>query len=333
MLTSTTSVSLSPPKSSSPSDQAPLLVVTTNSNQSITSSTQPQLPTPKATKLDEGVYLTDTGLAQLKSIRVKPLPKKSAAANATTMATNAKSKRGGLANYIMGGIKRNNSNSIQDDDMMGNSVTGGGSGTSDDEGTKKTPATVPTAKAAKGYNGIGGFHVKIRGQRRRQDQSSLNNDLVQDDNIHDESSSTNKRKRDRRPLKKKSILEEHMPPEMQEAFFGNDLAEKSRLMAQHNIPIVPLQLNDQTPINNNNNEYTIKLDHDTVNRFLIKKATKLALAVKEEQRQQQQQQQQPPPPPQPIASVPTPSNAIQAPTMGTADDENDMRMRQREKSL
>ncbi|CAF4868836.1 unnamed protein product, partial [Rotaria magnacalcarata] len=80
-----------------------------------------------------------------------------------------------------------------------------------------------------------------------------------------------------------SVLEEYMPPDMQEAFFGSDLAEKSRLMAQNHIPIVPLQLHDQT-INNNNNEYTIKLDHDTVNRFLIKKATKLALAVKEEQR-------------------------------------------------
>ncbi len=123
--------------------------MTTNANQIITA--QPQLPTPKATKLDEGVYLTDTGLAQLKSIRVKPLPKKAAAA--TAMTTNTKSKRGGLANYIMGGVKRNNSNSIQDDDIMGNSATGGGSGTSDDEGTKKTTATVPTAKAAKGYNG------------------------------------------------------------------------------------------------------------------------------------------------------------------------------------
>jgi hypothetical protein len=164
--------------------------------------------------------------------------------------------------------------------------------------------------------GIGGFHVKIRGQRRRQDPSSLNSDL-QDDNMHDETSATNKRKRDRRPLKKKSVLEEHMPPEMQEAFFGIDLAEKSRLMAQHHLPIVPLQLNDQTTINNNNNtnEYTIKLDHDTVNRFLIKKATKLALSVKEEQRQQ------------PVASVPTPSSTLPPPTMTTTDDETDMRKR------
>ncbi len=145
------SSSSSPPKSSSPSDQAPLLVVATNANQ--VPSAQPQLPTPKATKLDEGVYLTDTGLAQLKSIRVKPLPKKAAAAATTAMTINAKSKRGGLANYIMGGVKRNNSNSIQDDEMMGNSATGGGSGTSDDEGTKKTTATVPTAKATKGYTG------------------------------------------------------------------------------------------------------------------------------------------------------------------------------------
>ena len=143
---------MSSPKSSSPSDQAPLLVVATNLsalNQSIGS--QPQLPTPKATKLDEGVYLTDTGLSQLKSIRVKPLPKKAAAAIA--VAGNSKLKRGSQANYIVGGVKRNNSSSIQDDEMLGNSVTGGGSGTSDDEGTKKATATVPTAKAAKGYTG------------------------------------------------------------------------------------------------------------------------------------------------------------------------------------
>ena len=93
--------------------------------------------------MDEGVYLTDTGLAQLKSIRVKPLPKK--AAIATAIASSTKSKRGGLANYITGGVKRNNSNSVQDDDLTGNSATGCGSGTSDDEGTKKTTATVPTA--------------------------------------------------------------------------------------------------------------------------------------------------------------------------------------------
>lgn len=272
----------------------------------------------------------------MKSIRVKPLPKKAAAAAITT---NIKSKRGGLANYFMSGIKRNNSSSLPDDDMMGNSATGGGSGTSDDEGTKKTTATVPTAKAAKGYTGkkiekiffyesknnfytklgIGGFHVKIRGQRRRQDASSTNTDMPQDDNMHDESTGTNKRKRDRRPLKKKSVLEEYMPPEMQEAFFGTDLAEKSRLMAQNHLPVVPLQLNDQATVcNNPNNEYTIKLDHETVNRFLIKKATKLALAVKEDQRQQQQP---------PIAPVPTPSNPLPQTTIPAPDDENDMRMK------
>jgi len=300
--------SSSPPKSSSPSDQAPLLVVTAHANQM--PMAQPQLPTPKATKLDEGVYLTDTGLAQLKSIRVKPLPKKAAAAAVTALATNSKSKRAVLANYIGGGVKRNNSSSIQDDDMLGNS------GTSDDEGSKKTTATVPTARAAKGYTGIGGFHVKVRGQRRRQDATS-NADLP-DENLHDDTvPGTNKRKRDRRPVKKKSLLEEHMPPEMQEAFFGTDLAEKSRLMAQHHITVAPLQLNEQTVLNNNsNNEYTIKLDHETVNRFLIKKATKLALVVKEEQKQQQQQPS--------ITSVPTPSNSIPAAAMSAADDESDM---------
>lgn len=93
----------------------------------------------------------------MKSIRVKPLPKKAAAG--TAMAGNVKSRRGGFANYMMGSVKRNNSNSIQDDDMMGNSATGAGSGTSDDEGTKKPTATVPTTKAAKGYTGKKNFKI------------------------------------------------------------------------------------------------------------------------------------------------------------------------------
>ena len=164
--------------------------------------------------------------------------------------------------------------------------------------------------------GIGGFHVKVRGQRRRQDAPSTTGDLGQEDNMHDEPS-TNKRKRDRRPLKKKSILEEHMPPEMQEAFFGSDLTEKSRLMAQNHLPNAPMQLNDQIVLNTtaNTNDYTIKLDHDTVNRFLIKKATKLALVVKEEQRQT------------PIIPVPPPLAALPPSAISAPDDENDMRKR------
>ena len=136
------------------------------------------------------------------------------------------------------------------------------------------------------FIGIGGFQVKIRGQRRRQDASSTG-DAGQDDSIHEETTGTNKRKRDRRPAKKKSILEEHMPPEMQEAFFGIDLAEKSRMMAQHHTPMTPLPLNEQTAstVNNANNEYTIKLDHDSLNRLFMKKTAKLAQAVKEEQKQ------------------------------------------------
>jgi hypothetical protein len=150
------------PKSSSPSDQAPLLVVATSTIPSHTVNVpQPQLPTPKATKLDEGVYLTDVGLAQLKSIRVKPLPRKGPATATTAMANTTKLKRSGLTNPIMGGIKRNNSNSIQEDDMMGNNATGAGSGTSDDEGTKKSTATVPTTKAGKGYNGTLSVDLRI----------------------------------------------------------------------------------------------------------------------------------------------------------------------------
>ena len=163
-------------------------------------------------------------------------------------------------------------------------------------------------------SGVGGFHVKVRGQRRRQDAPSATGDLGQEDNMHDEPS-TNKRKRDRRPLKKKSVLEEHMPPEMQEAFFGSDLAEKSRLMALSHHPNAPLQLNDHIVLNTtvNTNDYTIKLDHDTVNRLVIKKATKIALVVKEEQRQTS------------ITPVPPPSASLPPSAIPAPDDETDIR--------
>ena len=48
----------------------------------------------------------------------------------------------------------------------------------------------------------------------------MSTDLPQDDHGHDENLLTNKRKRDRRPLKKKSIFEEYMPPEVAEAMKG-----------------------------------------------------------------------------------------------------------------
>ena len=107
-----------------------------------------------------------------------------------------------------------------------------------------------------------------------------------------------------------------MPPEMREAFFGSNLAEKSRLMAQNPASIAPLQSSDQittTAINNNtNNEYTIKLDHETVSRFLMKKATKLALGVKDERQQ-------------PVVPTPAPSNSVQPPNIPGTDDDNEMR--------
>jgi hypothetical protein len=158
--------------------------------------------------------------------------------------------------------------------------------------------------------GIGGFHVKIRGQRRRQDPA-VTADPTQDDNLHDElAAAGGKRKRDRRALKKKSMFEEQMPPEMQEAFFGSDLAERSRLMAQQPVTVAPLQLPEHSTTSNgiNNNDYTIKLDHETINRFLIKKASRLAAAVKEEQRQA------------PVTPAPAP-----APVLPSGDDETDIR--------
>ena len=60
--------------------------------------------------------------------------------------------------------------------------------------------------------------------------------------------------------------------------------------------------------------------------FLIKKATKLALGVKEEQRQQQPLPPPPLPPPSAVP-VPTPTNSVQAPPLTAADDETDMRKR------
>jgi hypothetical protein len=109
----------------------------------------------KSVKYDEGVYLTEHGIAHLKSIRPKLIT------NSTR-----KSKQ---------------SKRINDDEKS-------------DEEKKK-----PTIKK---YTGIGGFVVKIRGNRRRQDLLHMDSELLR---------TKNKRLR-------KTILEEHMPPEMQVNF-------------------------------------------------------------------------------------------------------------------
>jgi hypothetical protein len=118
-----------------------------------------QISQTKSVKYDEGVYLTENGLAHLKSIRPKTLTNPS-----------RKSKQS---------IPKNVALTNNDDER------------SDEEKIKK-----PSIKK---YTGIGGFVVKIRGNRRRQDLLHMDSELLR---------TKNKRLR-------KTILEEHMPPEMQ----------------------------------------------------------------------------------------------------------------------
>jgi hypothetical protein len=116
------------------------------------STNDQQIYPTKSVKYDEGVYLTDHGLAHLKAIRPKILTHPS----------------------------RKSKHKFNPEDER-----------SDEEKMKK-----PSIKK---YTGIGGFVVKIRGNRRRQDLLHMDSELLR---------TKNKRLR-------KTILEEHMPPEMQ----------------------------------------------------------------------------------------------------------------------
>ncbi len=172
----------------------------------------------KSVKYDEGVYLTDNGIAHLKSIRPKLI---------TT--STRKSKQ----------FKR-----INDDERS-------------DEEKKK-----PTIKK---YTGIGGFVVKIRGNRRRQDLLHMDSELLR---------TKNKRLR-------KTILEEHMPPEMQEAFFGMELANQNQAKNPLDDQLLS---NDQSMMNLKciNNEYSIQLDADTIKYLTMKKKASLTLTNDDE---------------------------------------------------
>jgi hypothetical protein len=130
-----------------------------------------QILQTKSVKYDEGVYLTENGLAHLKSIRPKTLTHPTRKSKQSMQKMNHEDER------------------------------------SDEEKIKK-----PSIKKYTGKNrtidheklhfcalGIGGFVVKIRGNRRRQDLLHMDSELLR---------TKNKRLR-------KTILEEHMPPEMQ----------------------------------------------------------------------------------------------------------------------
>lgn len=129
-----------------------------------------QILQTKSIKYDEGVYLTESGLAHLKSIRPKTVT------------------------HPMRKSKQSTQKNINDDER------------SDEEKIKKASIKKYTGKSPFRSrkssflpSGIGGFVVKIRGNRRRQDLLHMDSELLR---------TKNKRLR-------KTILEEHMPPEMQ----------------------------------------------------------------------------------------------------------------------
>ncbi|CAF0756555.1 unnamed protein product [Rotaria sp. Silwood1] len=203
-----------------------------------------QILQTKSVKFDEGVYLTDHGLAHLKSIRPKIL-------------TNPTRKSKQLLQKNQNLFKRTNSTLINDDER------------SDEEKIHLNNEQQIKKSSIKKYTGIGGFIVKIRGNRRRQDLLHMDSELLR---------TKNKRLR-------KTILEEHMPPEMQEAFFGMDLANQN----QAKNPLDDdLTYNDQSTINLKylNSEYSIQLDPDTIKYLTTKKKSPLSLSNDDENEMQ-----------------------------------------------
>ena len=227
---------------------------------------QQVMPT-KSIKFDEGVYLTDNGVAHLKSIRPKTI---------ANVSRKAKPKN-------PNSLKRMNSNGLHDEERSDEDK---GQLTNEQQ-TKKTTIKKYTGKSSRratrqwymferrrlraGSNlttpvvvwrpanmcsrlGVGGFIVKIRGNRRRQELLHMDSEILR---------SKNKRLR-------KTILEEHMPPEMQEAFFGMELANQNPTRSALNDNFI---FNDQSvaPLKCSNDEYSIQLDADTLKYLTTKR--------------------------------------------------------------
>ncbi|CAF0859220.1 unnamed protein product, partial [Didymodactylos carnosus] len=250
------------------------------------SSPSPPLAQPKRGIYDEGVYLTDSGLSQLKYIRTK-------LNNAIYSPPQVKKSKT---------VKKQN----QNDEQTVATITSKTAGVHDETIVKKVN------KLAKGYSGIGGFYTKSHGRSR----SKRNNSVHQMDvNVYDEfddMSMQRGNKSNRR--KRKSTLEEHMPPEMQEAFFGNNLVVSTRTLASNkmtndrhnniddyimtNGSLAFLKSNDSCVMDensgdiptitsttltnhNDNSMYTIQLESDILNNLMKRKKISI------------QQQQQP----------------------------------------
>ena len=150
-----------------------------------------QILQSKPVRFDEGVYLTDSGVTHLKSIRPK-------------LSTHPSRKSKQILLKNQNAFKRTNSSLINEDERSDEEKLL----LTNDHQTKK-PIKKYTGKAHSYPNkyllihsfcsGIGGFVVKIRGNRRRQDLLHMDSEILR---------TKNKRLR-------KTILEEHMPPEMQ----------------------------------------------------------------------------------------------------------------------
>ncbi|CAF1621878.1 unnamed protein product [Adineta ricciae] len=221
-------------------DQSTFTLVRHSSNNSMNDQ---QILQSKPVKFDEGVYLTDNGVAHLKSIR----PKLSAHPS-------RKSKQ--ILQKNQNAFKRTNSSLINDDER------------SDEEKLLLTNDH-QTKKPIKKYTGIGGFVVKIRGNRRRQDLLHMDSEILR---------TKNKRLR-------KTILEEHMPPEMQEAFFGMELANRN----QARNPLTDdSSCHDSSTVNFKclDNEYAIQLDNETIKYLSTKKRPPASVPNEEENEMQ-----------------------------------------------
>ncbi|CAF0944406.1 unnamed protein product [Adineta steineri] len=222
-------------------DQSTLTLMRHSSTNSIN---EQQILQAKSVKFDEGVYLTENGIAHLKSIRPKTLTHPS-----------RKSKQMIQKNQNL--FKRMNSTLTNDDER------------SDEDKNHLINEQQIKKPSIKKYTGIGGFIVKIRGNRRRQDLLHMDSELLR---------TKNKRLR-------KTILEEHMPPEMQEAFFGMDLANQN----QAKNPLKDDLSCDRESIMNLkylNNEYSIQLDSDTIKYLTTKKKSLLSVTNDEENEMQ-----------------------------------------------
>lgn len=209
----------------------------------------------------DGVYLSEAGLNYIKSQKLEPTRK-------------PRAKRGSKLQKSDDCGTMDESNRDDDDDYkLTNDKTG------DDDGKKKRVRKL-------GKVGIGGFTVRQRGVRVKEDEinHSLTTDFMNETSspvltqqlqnqvqtssksLQDQSVdlTNNKPKRVRRKPKKKSLnIQDQIPPYLQEAFFGKQLLS-SELKTNDDKNI---ELNDCTTIDLENDDLHKSSPHKGTNRF------------------------------------------------------------------